>query len=196
MGTRNLKKWSALINAARRLIREKGFDQTSLADIAAESGVPIRNFYHYFRTKQAVGEAVVKELGLDYQNIFKKLNSHLDPKLRLILFLQSNLEELKTLTNYGCELGNLTQELSKKGGVLAKQTIEIFEGLLIWCQTQFSSLGYKEEATQLAHQLISGLQGAYLLAQVFKNPTLLRQQINHIQTWLENLIFDENQSFT
>ena len=45
MGTKNSEKWFALINAARRLTQQKEFDQTSLVDIAAESRIPLRNFY-------------------------------------------------------------------------------------------------------------------------------------------------------
>jgi AcrR family transcriptional regulator len=42
----------ALLSAGRELFVEKGFDATSVADIAAKAGVGLRTFYRYFPSKE------------------------------------------------------------------------------------------------------------------------------------------------
>jgi AcrR family transcriptional regulator len=48
----------AVLESASRLFGEKGYEATSLEDIAADCGMTIRPIYHYFGGKQALFEAV------------------------------------------------------------------------------------------------------------------------------------------
>src|SRR5438874_2789956 len=43
-----------ILDAALRLFRKRGFDETTMRDIAAEAGVAIGAAYHYFDSKEAL----------------------------------------------------------------------------------------------------------------------------------------------
>jgi AcrR family transcriptional regulator len=51
---------------ALRLIAERGYERTTLRDIAAEAGVSVGLLYRYFPSKQAVVLALYEDLSADY----------------------------------------------------------------------------------------------------------------------------------
>ena len=58
------KHREAIVDAAVRLFRQKGYAATGLADIVDASGAPKGSVYHYFAGgKPAIGEAAVREAG-------------------------------------------------------------------------------------------------------------------------------------
>ncbi|SDM83895.1 TetR/AcrR family transcriptional regulator [Actinacidiphila guanduensis] len=56
----------SLLNAARRVVVAKGYAAVGINEVLAEAGVPKGSFYHYFDSKDAFGEALMKDYFDDY----------------------------------------------------------------------------------------------------------------------------------
>lgn len=58
---RKARTRAALLQAARRLFGEHGFDGTTVAEIAEDADIAIGSFYNYFRTKEDLLAALLHE---------------------------------------------------------------------------------------------------------------------------------------
>lgn len=50
----------SILDTAQRVMAHKGFAAVGLNEVLAEAGVPKGSFYHYFASKDAFGEALMK----------------------------------------------------------------------------------------------------------------------------------------
>lgn len=182
---RKTDKRIRLIEAAKVLIHQQGFNLTTLADIAQEADVPLGNVYYYFKTKEAIGEAVIEKRAFEYNEHLARLSDISEPADRLVALLEVSGEELDLLARYGCAIGGLCQELSKQGGPLADQAAKLLHDILSWAEKQFTALGFSsEQANSHALSFISSIQGMYLLMHTFKDPKLASNQAEQIKMWL------------
>lgn len=177
-----------LIESAKVLIHQKGFNLTTLADIAQEADVPLGNVYYYFKTKEAIGSAVIEKRSAEWAERLAIWNETADPLARLIFMLKFGLEDLEMIAHYGCPVGGLCQELGKQGGPLSDLAAKLVHDVLQWSEEQFKALGFSDKASDLALNLISSMQGVYLLTHTFKDPKLTSRQTEELQRWLEGLV--------
>lgn len=185
---RKTDKRNRLIQAAKSLIHQQGYFLTTLADIAQEADVPLGNVYYYFKTKEAICRAVMELLAREYTELLVQLDALDNPAERLKKFTEFNSEDLEQIARYGCPVGGLCQELGKQGGVLADQAAKLLHDMLNWAESQFKHLGFGEASEDLALNLVSSVQGTYLLTHTFKDPKLANRQSKSIMTWLNSML--------
>jgi len=78
------EKRTVLVQSAKQLLHEQGFARTTLADVAQRSGVPLGNVYYYFKTKEAIAEAVIAAHEADLRGLFASWTTkHREPRERL-----------------------------------------------------------------------------------------------------------------
>ena len=184
----NSLKRDRLIEAAKSMFYQQGVTATTLADIAQQAEVPLGNVYYHFRTKEALVEAVVQAHMQELQSLFRKWEGIADPCQRLLALLKIAREHEHVLARYGCPHGSLCQELDKEEGQLAHVAAQIFQVYLDWAETQFLLLGKTEpEARDLAVDLISSLQGTYVLTASFRSPALLERKLQRLEMWIRTL---------
>jgi TetR/AcrR family transcriptional regulator, transcriptional repressor for nem operon len=63
---------------------------------------------------------------------------------------------------------------------------KVMATLIDWSEDQFRRLG-RQDARDLAVALFSGIQGAALLANTFRDPSLLSRQTRHLERWIDSL---------
>ncbi len=180
-------KRSCIVGAAARLVHAQGFHRTTLADVSRESGVPLGNLSYYFKTKEAIGTAVVEGLACGYETLPESWECASDPRDRLEAFVQMTFENREMLAQRGCPVGTLCAELHKDAGPLAEQAARVFGDLLGWVEAQFRQLGKGKDSRDLAAHLVSTVAGASLLALTFHDPRYVARESAHLKQWLRTL---------
>lgn len=180
-------KRERLVEAADKLIYEQTFHTTTLADIAKLADVPLGNVYYYFKTKEAIIDAVLQKRTNEWRSLFQQWEQIPDIKQRLAALLEHNVTQSETLARFGCVIGSLCQELGKQGGILANAAAKLMSDILKWIETQFNEMGKGERSSQLATYFLSGIQGMNLLTLTFKEPQFMQRQSQSLQEWLATL---------
>jgi len=184
---RKTDKRVRLIEAAKVLIHQQGFNLTTLADIAQEADVPLGNVYYYFKTKEAIGIAVIEKRAAEWSERLASWSEISDPLARLMTLVKYSLEHLEVTARFGCPIGGLCQELGKQGGPLSDLAAKLLHDILQWSEEQFRALGLEDKAPGLSLNLISSVQGMFLLTHTFKDPKLAQRQCEELKAWLEML---------
>ena len=182
-----MDKRTRLVDAAAKLVHKQGFGRTTLADIAAESGVPLGNVYYYFKSKEAIGDALVDRLDRIYATHREVWEKELDPMGRVEAFIQETIDNRDSIARGGCQVGSLCAELHKEGGPLAMRAAKLFDDLLKWNEEQFRLMGHGAKSRDLAFHLLSALQGASLLANTFHETRSITREATRLKEWVRSL---------
>jgi AcrR family transcriptional regulator len=176
-----------LVDAAVALAYEQGFHRTTLGEIAERADVPLGNVYYYFRTKKAIGLALVEQQAVEYRLLRVQWDELSDPRERLAAFVQMTMDRRRELARSGCPIGSLCSELCKQDGPLGEQASRLFAEWLGWLADQFRALGKRQESSDLALHLLSALQGATLLTHSFGAPRYVEREARHLMSWIGGL---------
>src|SRR5205823_14030890 len=90
-------KRDQLVASADALAHRQGFNRTTLADVATESGVLLGNLYYYFKTKHDLGEAVVERRRAHYLRQRERWDGLERPADRLVALVRSVAAERESL---------------------------------------------------------------------------------------------------
>ncbi|MFC4562420.1 TetR/AcrR family transcriptional regulator [Nocardiopsis mangrovi] len=63
---RNTDTRRTILDTAQRIMARKGYSAVGINEVLAEAGVPKGSFYHYFASKDAFGEAILRSYFADY----------------------------------------------------------------------------------------------------------------------------------
>jgi len=176
-----------VIEVADRLVQEKGYNRTTLADLAQKARVHLGSIHYFFKAKRVLGEAVIEKRLEDYGRLLAQWDEVADPRRRLLAFVEMTVGARHDLSKKGCPIGSLCQELHKEGGPLAARSAKLFRLFLEWIEQQFRQLGKDKEARILALHVMAALQGASLLALTFKDPRLVVKEAEVLRRWLKAL---------
>lgn len=179
-----------IVTVARRAFYERGFDETSFADLARLSGIPKGNFYYHFRSKADLLSAVLEARKADIDTALEQWAQTLpSPAARLKRFVAMMTAEGEDLSRYGCPLGSLLTELGKKHDALPPELRVLVETYVSWLTGQFTSAGEsKASARVLAIRLLSRCQGAVVVAHAYHDSKILRQEARDIERWIDGQI--------
>jgi TetR/AcrR family transcriptional regulator, transcriptional repressor for nem operon len=178
-------KRQQLVDSAKSLFYEQGVHRTTLADVAERAGVPLGNVYYYFKSKEALVQAVLESRAAEIDDALEGFAQKRTPQARLKALARGWVDIADMVSRSGCPLGSLCSELGKTDPESASETANLFEPVVDWIELQFRELG-RRGARDFAFDLLARVQGAALLAQSFRDPDVLVREARRIDRWIDN----------
>ncbi|MGH3722604.1 MAG: TetR/AcrR family transcriptional regulator [Mycobacterium sp.] len=180
-------KRERLIDSACELLYSQGIARTTLAEISEAANVPLGNVYYYFKTKDAIVEAVVEARTEQLRGATAALQrKHGTPKTRLKALVGMLAEERDMIADHGCPFGTLCTDLSKQSGEANPLTAPLIQTLLDWAEQQFRALGL-HDASDLAVELLVAYQGSAVLTNALGDPEVMTREARRIEKWISAL---------
>lgn len=178
-----------IVDAADQLFYRRGFEATSFADIAKVVNISRGNFYHHFKTKDEILDAVIAaRLGQTRGMLAQWEACGPDPISRIRSFIHILVVNQPLIMRHGCPVGTLATELAKLDHPSLKQANGLFTLFRAWLRKQFALLGRKPDADALAMHLLARSQGVAVLANAFRDKSFVRQEVRQLCEWLESCV--------
>ena len=188
MASKGEKTRADIVNCARKLFYEHGYDGTSFTQIVDATGLFRGNIYHYFKTKDEILEAVIGRYLDDYRTMLAQWEREIsDPRMRLRAFVEMVVGHKAELVEYGCPIGSLNTELGKDRRELQHVARALFELFQNWLAVRFTELGYGEEADGLALHLLGRAQGIAVISHVYRDKPFLERETSQLAAWIDQL---------
>ncbi len=180
--------------AAVRLMHVRGYQGTSLDDVLRASGVGKGNFYHYFKSKEELGHAILDRIVTGFLErtlapCFSDAGTARLPQVRC--FLDRVLEAQRERNCVGgCPLGNLASELSDVHEGFRARLAGVFaawRGRLTEALGDAQARGEVDAACRpeaVAQFLVASLEGAILMTKVSKDIGVMEQCVVEMKRYL------------
>ncbi|PYM59650.1 MAG: TetR family transcriptional regulator [Candidatus Rokuibacteriota bacterium] len=168
-----------IVQVATRLMAVQGYHRTSLEDVLRESGAGKGNFYHYFRSKEDLGYAILDRLvRLFAERTLEPVfgDPGRPPLAQVDAFFDAIVAAQRARNCVGgCPMGNLATELADSHEGFRQRLCGAFDawrervgGALARARSD-GVLAEEADPDGLARFLVAGLEGAILMTKVQKD---------------------------
>jgi TetR/AcrR family transcriptional repressor of nem operon len=176
-----------IVEAADQLFYRRGYEHTSFADIAAAVRISRGNFYHHFKTKDEILDAVIDaRLDSTRSMLEQWAVDGKGPEDRIRSFIHILVANQTDIVRYGCPVGTLCAELAKLAHASQAEATKLFTLFRTWLRRQFALLGHEADADALAMHLLARSQGVATLSSAFHDEKFLRQEVKEMCDWLRS----------
>lgn len=191
--TQSISARDHILSSAQTIISGKGFSAVGLNEILKAADVPKGSFYHYFGSKEAFGEALLKRYFDRYLDAMEEQLARTDQTgaERLMAYWSRWLETQATddpqdrclVVKLAAEVSDLSEAMRR---VLLQGTQDICGKLteIIEVGNADGSLRATEDPRELAVELYQYWLGASLIAKVTKNDAPLKSAFRVTKTRL------------
>lgn len=175
-----------ITEAADRLFYQRGFENTSFADIAGAVGISRGNFYYHFKTKDDILAAVIALRIARTQAMLAQWEAEGgSPAGRIRCFIRILVANRTKILQHGCPVGTLTAELAKLDHSALPAASQLFTLFRHWLARQFTLLGREADADALAMHLLARSQGVATLANAFHDGAFIESEVALMNQWLD-----------
>jgi AcrR family transcriptional regulator len=146
------KRVAALMEAAAGVIAEKGYEAATMTEIAARAGALVGSLYHFFPSKEALAEALIRRYGRIVDEAFERIDERAasmpvrelaDAMIGLLIGIQAESRAMVALLDARAEwsarrrelrdsaLRHIARTLSLKSPALAPETTRHMAAVLL-----------------------------------------------------------------
>ncbi len=180
------EKRDILIATAAGLFWHRGYSVTSLADIAASSGVPLGNIYYYFKTKTELAKGVADIFVTETEEMLAEIVAlDQDPRRRLQLLVDRLAQSLKSRVEHGCPIALGVRDFRNESPEAANRAAEAFSLLIGFIGRELGRSGIRPStALGIARNAVTEWQGGIMLAHGLRDPAVLAESFRRIERLL------------
>jgi len=184
----------AVIEAATRLIHLKGYQHTSVDDVLTATGVGKGNFYHYFKSKEDLGYAILDRVAEAFvQRALEPCFA--DPDVARVQQMRCFLARVRDALRErncmgGCVFGNLAAELADVHEGFRTRLTELFARWRARLTQALEEAQRRGEVTAacradaVAQFLVASLEGAMLLTKLTKDIAVMDRCVEEMNRYL------------
>jgi TetR/AcrR family transcriptional repressor of nem operon len=187
-----------LLDAATRLIRERGLAATSVDELCRAAGVTKGAFFHHFASKEALAIAAARHWSTTTSALFAKAPYHreadpVDRVLGYVRFRRSILD--RPVAEFTCLAGTMVQEAFETHPAIRDACADSMLGHAatlvpdIQAAMEQRGIGGPLGAEGLAIHIQATLQGAFILAKATGTHTVAAECVDHLIRYL-TLLFN------
>jgi TetR/AcrR family transcriptional repressor of nem operon len=161
-----------ILEAGQSLMLSKGYAATTVDEICEVAGVSKGSFYHFFRTKEELGLAVLDRFTerndrLASEGPYREASG---PKERALELVDHLIASASEMWGSGCLLGTFALDLAETNPTIRKAVSAKFEGVASGLAAGMAPLARQDQdpagasPDDLAEQFIVVVEGALILA--------------------------------
>jgi len=185
-----------LLEAARDVIRERGYTAATVEDLCKAAGVTKGAYFHHFKSKEDLGVAAADYWAETTSEFFKHAPYHdySDPYDRLIGYVDFRKSIIEgELAEFTCLVGTMAQEVYGSHPAIRDACAASIFSHAATLEPDIAEImkdrGVEADWTpaSLAAHTQAVLQGAFILAKATGDAAVARESVDHLKRYLELL---------
>ncbi|MBZ0177871.1 MAG: TetR/AcrR family transcriptional regulator [Melioribacteraceae bacterium] len=147
-----------ILNSALKVFAAKGYQETSISDIAIEASISKGLLYNYFSSKEDLTRSVMKMLLIELENMTRNVESEKDPYKKLRKLIEEAFDAMETNSDYWRLYSSfiLQPETAK---LISPEFISSLERIFNSMEKIFSEIGVKnaKEEAKIFGAILDGV---------------------------------------
>ena len=184
-----------LLEAARDIVRAKGFNATSVEELCAAAGVTTGAFVHHFASKEALGVAAAQYWSATTSELFAvaPYHAHADPLDRVLAYIDFRGQLLAgEIEEFTCLAGTMVQEAFISSDAIRAACDASISGHAATLEADIEAALVQHKvsgttAASLALHTQTVLQGAFILAKAKGSADIAHDSVAHLKRYFEML---------
>lgn len=185
---------SRIIEAGTAVVNEKGYHGCGLKEILDAAGVPKGSFYHYFKSKEDFGVAVIEDFTARYtQKLSRVLGDRSKPAMQRLRdhfaaaeawYDEHGYEQTCLVAKLGMDVATMSPDMRSA----LKQGMDQWRAVFARCLRDAQSQGDIDEAwdaDELAGLLLDAWEGVAMHTQLARNTSIIH---NFVRVVLDQML--------